>query len=591
MDKGTVSVWPRLEPFLLGALQVAPPSKLGLHYLRKMATYVRTKEGCFPTLGWHMWRHIACGKLQLPEEVAWLYFETFDLLVPHTPEERLEWAEVLSQSSTPRELDRQRSRLCVDTLQFLLFLYLQQLNRVSLRTSLIGEEWPSPRSRSPSTSSERETKTTCQNKNWDDQAHLTFIQTHLSEILELLLDPGQLSSSGQMVRDSQLSVEAVQALSLLLEGSVSHGRTVHPLHRLLNCGPVQAQVGYSKLSRSFSLQQFQSWLRQALTLNPFGISACLRSGKKLAWAQQVEGAMKRARIARNTHVAPLGSRVVLMSQVYKQTLAKDSDKLARTNLKLHRCNEAFIYLLSPLRSVSLDKCRNSTVVLGPVETIVHVQSCENVRVVCVTGRLAVGASSHCTIHVLTPMRPLLLPGNTALTLGPYHTHYPSLEDHMAAVGLAVVPNAWDQPLLFGAEGSAPDTSCYRLLPPTEFCPLVVPFKMEGDTCEIPGGLPPAYQKALECREQRVQEWQRTVKDAHLNKEERRQFQALVEQKFHEWLLETGKRQELDSLLPPTHTPASNHTGDHADGNVTGPVLRPTNHDAPAQAGEPATTVC
>lgn len=48
-------------------------------------------------------------------------------------------------------------------------------------------------------------------------------------------------------------------------------------------------------------------------------------------------------------MAPSGSRVVLMSQVYKQTLAKDSEKLAGENVKLHRCSDAFIYLLSPLR--------------------------------------------------------------------------------------------------------------------------------------------------------------------------------------------------------------------------------------------------
>lgn len=40
-------------------------------------------------------------------------------------------------------------QLSVDTLKFLLFLYIQQLNKVSLRTSLI-EEWPSPRNRSQS---------------------------------------------------------------------------------------------------------------------------------------------------------------------------------------------------------------------------------------------------------------------------------------------------------------------------------------------------------------------------------------------------------------------------------------------------------
>lgn len=90
---------------------MAPPSKLSLHYLRKMASYVRTRDGCFPILGWPMWRHIACGKLQLPEDLAWLYFETFDLLIGHTPEERLEWAECLSQCSSKTELEQQRNKV------------------------------------------------------------------------------------------------------------------------------------------------------------------------------------------------------------------------------------------------------------------------------------------------------------------------------------------------------------------------------------------------------------------------------------------------------------------------------------------------
>ncbi|XP_056098053.1 TBCC domain-containing protein 1 [Rhinichthys klamathensis goyatoka] len=590
MDKYTACVWPRLEPFMIGVLPATPPSKFSMHYLRKMASYVRTRDGCFPRLGWHMWRHIACGKLQLAEELAWLYFETFDLLMPRSAEQRLEWAEALSQSHSPKELDRQHCKLSVNTLQFLLFLYLQQLNRISLRTSLIGEEWPSPRSRSPSSSSERETKISSQNKNWDDQAHLTFIQTHLAELLELLVEPGQLSSSGQVLRDSQLTSEAIESLSLLLEGSVSHSHTVHPIHKLLTRSALQSQAGFSKLSRTYSLQQFQGFLHQALCLNPFGISTFSQSGKKLAWSMQVEGTLKKAKIFRNTHMAPPGSRLVLMSHVCKQTLAKDSEKLNDANIKLHRCSEAFIYLLSPLRSVTLDKCRNSTVVLGPVRTSVHIQSCENVRVVCVVGHLIVGGSFHCTIHALTPTRPLLLPGNVSLTLGPFHTHYPTLEDHMASVGLAVVPNLWDQPLLFGAEGSTSDAGCYHIQPPSEFYPLVIPFQMEGDNCEFPWDLPADYQKAVEGREKAIEDWQKTVKEAHLNKVQRRQFQALVEQKFHEWLLETGQRQELDSLLPSVLT--SSTSLDHwPSSHTSNSGLNVLKDQPPEQAMGRAPTVC
>lgn len=167
--------------------------------------------------------------------------------------------------------------------------------------------------------------------------------------------------------------------------------------------------------------------------------------------------------------------------------------------------------------MTLDKCRDSTVVLGTVETCVHMQSCENVRLVCVAGRLAVGSSARCTVHALTPTRPLLLPGTASLTLGPFHTHYPSLEDHMASVGLAVVPNLWDQPLIYAPDGPSPDPACYHILPPAQLCPMVVPFLMEGDTCEVPGGLPSGYQQALEERQERVHEWQKTLKEAHLNR--------------------------------------------------------------------------
>lgn len=103
--------WVLSFPTLFIHPQVAPSTKLSMHYLRKMSAYVRTRDGCFPVLSWPMWRHIACGKLQLPEDLAWLYFETFDLLNSHSPEERLEWAECLSQCSSKSELDQQRNKV------------------------------------------------------------------------------------------------------------------------------------------------------------------------------------------------------------------------------------------------------------------------------------------------------------------------------------------------------------------------------------------------------------------------------------------------------------------------------------------------
>ena len=41
-------------------------------------------------------------------------------------------------------------------------------------------------------------------QNWDDHAHLSFVYSHLGDLLELLVEPGQLSSSGQAIRGSQV---------------------------------------------------------------------------------------------------------------------------------------------------------------------------------------------------------------------------------------------------------------------------------------------------------------------------------------------------------------------------------------------------
>ena len=38
------------------------------------------------------------------------------------------------------------------------------------------------------------------------------------------------------------------------------------------------------------------------------------------------------------------------------------------------------------------------------------------------------------------------------------------------------------------------------------------------------------------------------------RDQRKQFQVLVENKFYEWLINTGHRQQLDSLVPPASTP-------------------------------------
>lgn len=132
MDQSGVHLWVKAEPFIVGALQVPPPSKFSLHYLRKISTYVRTRatEGAYPRLYWSTWRHIACGKLQLAKDLAWLYFEIFDSLAVKTPEERLEWSEILSNCMSEDEIEKQRNKVWIYMYVYVCLIILR--NKLSL---------------------------------------------------------------------------------------------------------------------------------------------------------------------------------------------------------------------------------------------------------------------------------------------------------------------------------------------------------------------------------------------------------------------------------------------------------------------------
>lgn len=112
MAAGPVRLWVRTEPFLVGALPAPPPARLSPHYLRKAAAYARARadQGCFPRLSWRSWRHIACGKLLLSPDIAWLYFELYRGLRGLSPPLRLRWAEAEASCTSAEELEWERSK-------------------------------------------------------------------------------------------------------------------------------------------------------------------------------------------------------------------------------------------------------------------------------------------------------------------------------------------------------------------------------------------------------------------------------------------------------------------------------------------------
>ncbi|CAG2247058.1 TBCCD1 [Mytilus edulis] len=558
-NDSNVTLWVKSELFSYGALPIAPHPRLTFNNIKKIVIYAKNKgESCFPKLSYSVWRHIACNKLLLTEDLAWMYFHTCHLFSEDlSPVERMEWDQEMSNCSTKQERDQLKSRVKVNTLKFVLYLYVQQIHKVSLKASLVaGDEWPTTRSSSPDLDGTGRS-TPRGNKTLDDHSHLVYIQSNMHEILELLVDPESYNRNNPS--ESLVSIQALSAISFLIAGSIDKCKSLLPIQDIAVLQTVQHRTGYSKLTKSFTLRPLQLWIKDCLVQNMFGISACIASGRRLSWAGAGEEkdvkseTKKRGKIATNAHVVPKehikGNKIIIMSQVSKQTIGRSSNTLENSSVKIHRCHYSYLYLLSPLRSVTIEKCRSTTIVLGPVETTIYLSHCEKVTLIAPCRNIMISGSTLCNLYTLTPNRPVILGGNDTLLLAPYHTFYPSIEDHMNKVGIGNSKNLWDQPLCVGPDHKD-EGPVWELLPVSEFFTFNIPFEVEGTTTSIPGGLPNKYQKAVTQRQKQIDSWQKTVKDAGLNKQQRKEFQELVESRFHVWLAETNYKRELDSLVVP-----------------------------------------
>ncbi|RTG89783.1 uncharacterized protein DC041_0003936 [Schistosoma bovis] len=72
----TLSLWPRAEPFAYGIFQVHPHPRLAVHNIKKLVTYAKNKSKTGSRLSYSVWKHVACNKLQLTEDLAWVLFHT-----------------------------------------------------------------------------------------------------------------------------------------------------------------------------------------------------------------------------------------------------------------------------------------------------------------------------------------------------------------------------------------------------------------------------------------------------------------------------------------------------------------------------------
>ncbi|XP_064391984.1 TBCC domain-containing protein 1-like [Halichondria panicea] len=529
-DAATVLLWPNPVPLECGVIRNQSgasekgtgTSKFTLFNLKKIYTYLKSKgKGAFPNLRYSVWLHIVKNKFGFTDDLAWLYFELFDVVSELPSEERVKVLQAANECTSDEETDTLRKKLSVDTSRFLLFLYVQSTPRLSLKgPSSTGDDWPSPEA-------ER------RHQRFPEAASLVFIKQYISEILQLLAD------TDEATRESYLSVESLSALEFLLCGC-QQGAGRESLTALA-CKYSQ-DSGYNKTDDRFPVPSLEQWLRAHLTLNPYGPQTVYSQRKETrvtCFSSDGPG-----RLLANTHTAPQKCGTAVLGRLVNQTLAVDESGISGCDVHIRNCRRSTIYLLSPMRTVTLEKCSHCLLVLGAVKSVVTVSNCDTITVVAACRKVHISSSSLSTFHLLTMTRPLVFPSCFHLCLAPYNTSYPRLGDHLRGCGLSPsLHNHWDNPLLIGTDEDV--SVVWERMPPESFRPLAIPFSMEGPTQENPCPLPPSFQTVLALRRETIKRWYDTVGSTQLTEDQR--LQTAVRGNFQDWLSRNGYDKDIAAL--------------------------------------------
>lgn len=144
-------------------------------------------------------------------------------------------------------------------------------------------------------------------------------------------------------------------------------------------------------------------------------------------------------------------RPTVISSLSRTTIIKRAedfiDKAGNSDLIIFSCHDAYIYILGPVRHVTITACSNCKIVIGPSSGIFCIDRCENVQVTVIAGLIRVSNCLDSLISAYT-LVPLIMTGeNVGVRLGPYNAKYPNLYGQMITAQISYRNDSmgsWDQ---------------------------------------------------------------------------------------------------------------------------------------------------
>ncbi|CAE6076603.1 unnamed protein product [Arabidopsis arenosa] len=459
----------------------------------------------------------------------------------------------------PEEVDS----VGADLRDLILFLYIQSYKKLLPRThkdsAAVADVWPSTSAFDGYLSALSPIQLVRSNSRRfmpsqaDDEAHqLSYLQKHLANIISLLAEPVEGEGDESLV----LSMEAFEHLGFLVQFG-DKGSDVSPLSQAT---PFFANSDPDMPAVPVPASQVHDWLLQNIASALESITERI-SGKENGPSNDQDDAMSDVCAAPNK-VAPSTRGPCLIEGVSKTSLVKQASDLRGRSVKVVNCHDSVIYLLAPLRYATVHGCSDTTIVLGAVGKALKVEHCERVHVIVAAKRVCIANCRECVFFLGVNQRPLIVGDNHKLQVAPYNTFYSHLEEHMSEVGVEPTINKWDKPLALGAVDPHDSLShpagvadaqaeSAASVDPDQFVNFLIPnwFSGEetGSTKDNPFPLPDTYMAAQQRNLKNFEETRRSLKEAPLEENRKRELSSALHVYFKDWLYASGNIRQLYCL--------------------------------------------
>lgn len=194
------------------------------------------------------------------------------------------------------------------------------------------------------------------------------------------------------------------------------------------------------------------------------------------------------------------------------------------------CHHSQIYILRHAKTIVVENTDTSLIFVAGSGNVVF-RACKDLKISMVCDKVRMETCKKCFVNVLTPNPPEVLENSNEITLGPFNGTE-ALEGFEG-------PGLWDKPTV----GIGSTT---KIMEPTDFTPLVVPFGEETDG--IKGALPAEFRRILAWRE-RVGEERRQLVLALCKRfpEAREEVETRIARSFADYMKESGNEEAIGQL--------------------------------------------